>query len=246
MDGASPTFLSLKAKRFVCISEVEKNATIKGNVYRTICDYKSKIKARPLFGEDQQFYPHFLLFACTNVPLDVDDKGKGTQRRTRILDMPYNFVESPKAANDRPANPDLESNFPAWNPSLFHLLCRVRHVLMGSADHVLPIPAEVSEAVGEELREPWMDALDAFKQTLEKVSQTHAASTAAEVREAFLNFQRNKGPPLEKRDVALKMAAQGFQEESKSFYDAMTHKRTTKRVYSLVFPGGGNGLVKLR
>ena len=71
-----PTFPSLKAKRFVCISEVEKNATIKGNVYRTICDYKSKIKARPLFGEDQQFYPHFLLFACTNVPLDVDDKGQ--------------------------------------------------------------------------------------------------------------------------------------------------------------------------
>ena len=81
---------------------------------------------------------------------------------------------------------------------------------------------------------------------LKNVSQTHAASTAADVREAFLNFQRNKGPPLEKRDVALKMAAQGFQEESKSFYDAMTHKRTTKRVYSLVFPGGGNGLVKLR
>ena len=67
MDAASQTFLALKAKRFVCVREIKKNATIKGNIYKTVSDHKSKIKARPLYGEDEEFYQHFLLFACTNV-----------------------------------------------------------------------------------------------------------------------------------------------------------------------------------
>lgn len=244
MDAASQTFLALKAKRFVCVREIEKNATIKGNIYKTVSDYKSKIKARPLYGEDEEFYPHFLLFACTNVPLDIDDKGKGSKRRTRILDMPFNFVHDPQAANERRILPDLEDRFAEWNASLFFLLCQVRLILMSdAAGEVHPIPAEVADAVDEELREPWVDELDAFvRSRLEPTQQVALASTAAMVRDAF--FKRCEG--LEKREVALKLASQGFQEESKPYYDVSTYKRSTKRVYTYVFPGGSPGLVKLR
>ena len=115
-----------------------------------------------------------------------------------------------------------------------------------TANQVTPVPAEVNEAVNDEMREPWMDILDEFIQTLENVSQPHVANTAAEVREAFLRFQKSKGPCLEKRDVALKLAAQGFQEACVAYHDVLGHKRSTKRVYSLVFPGGSRGLVKAK
>ena len=72
--------------------------------------------------------------------------------------------------------------------------------------------------------------------------EAHAgiASTAAEIRDAF--YKRCEG--LEKREVALKLASQGVQEESKAYYDVSTRKRTTKRVYTYVFPGGGANMVK--
>ena len=88
-----------------------------------------------------------------------------------------------------------------------------------------------------------MDDLDRFARTaLQPVTQAHQASTAAEVREAFANCCAN----LQKREVGLKLAAQGFQEESKNFMDMLTYKRTTKRVYSYVFPDGGKHMVKLK
>ncbi len=223
LDDASQTFLALRVKRFVCIREIEKNAQIKGNIYRTVSDYKSKIKARPLYGEDQEVYPT----CCTNVPLDIDDQGKGSQRRTRIQDMPCNFVAHPTMANEKQVIAGLEDNFPAWNPSFFFMLCQVRRILLNASAHEIhPIPDEVKQAVSEELREPWMDELDRFvRDKLVHAKKVTQASAAAEVREAF--FKRCDGM-LEKREVGLKMAAQGFQEESEAYTDASAFKRTTK------------------
>ena len=44
----------------------------------------------------------------------------------------------------------------------------------------------------------------------------------------------------------MKLAAQGFKEETKHYTDMGTYKRTTKRVYSFVFAGGGTGMVKVK
>ena len=186
-----------------------------------------------------------MLFACTNVPLDIDDPGKGSKRRTRIFDMPFNFVANPSAANEKQIVPDLEEEFPARNPSFFFLLCQVRRILLSPSSNgeVTPVPDEVKQAVDEELREPWMDDLDRFVATsLRCVNQATQANTAAEVREAF----SKQCDSLQKREIGLKLAAQGFKEESKHYMDVSTYKRTTKRVYSLVFPGGGTGLVQLK
>ncbi len=158
--------------------------------------------------------------------------------------MPFNFLHDATAANEKQIVPDLEDRFAEWNPSLFFLLCQVRLVLMhDAAGEVHPVPLEVKEAVEEEMREPWVDMLDAFvRSKLEPTPQVGMANTAAEVRDAF--FKRCEG--IEKRKVALKLASQGSQEENKTYYDISTHKRTTKRVYTYVFPGGGASMVKLR
>ena len=53
LDSPSQTILGLRSKRFVCVREIAKDATIRGHIYRTISDPKNKVKARGLYGKDQ-------------------------------------------------------------------------------------------------------------------------------------------------------------------------------------------------
>ena len=87
-------------------------------------------------------------------------------RRTRILDLPFNFVEEPRDANERQRDASIEEQFPAWRASMFFLLLQVyRRFLHGRPQsNVTPVPAEVSEAVEEELEEEWMQQLATFVQ----------------------------------------------------------------------------------
>lgn len=237
VDAPSQTFLSLRAKRFVCVREIARGAQIKGNVYKTISDPKGKVKARGLFGKDQEFHPHFLMFLCSNVPIEIDDKSGGTTRRTKILDMPYNFVDTPEAANEKQKDPTIEDRFEEWNPSLFFLLMQIyKHLLKDSSyATVTPVPAEVVEAASEELREPWMDRLDEW--TRENVRPTDSvkdAATAATVRESF--FERCAGE-LQKREIGMRLAQKGFHESPpKPYKDKL--KTVSKRIYSFKFEDG--------
>ena len=242
LDTPSQTFLGLRAKRFVCIREVAKNVVIKGDIFRHITDAKSKQKARNLHSQDQVFHPHYLLFACSNVPFEFDDKGRGTERRLRVCDMPCNFVPRPKAANDRLIKPDMEDQFPAWTPSFFYLLCRIRSVLMSApAQEVSPVPDEVREAVAEELAEPWQAKLAEFvEKAIEPENEVKLASSCADVKDAFYAQCQCT---LEKREVGLKLAARGFKEEKKN--DKDNGKRSSKNVYTYTFPGGESGFVRL-
>ena len=73
------------------------------------------------------------MFLCSNVPIEIDDKSGGTTRRTKILDMPYNLVDAPEAANEKQKDPSIEDRFEDWNPSLFYLLMQIyKHLLEDS------------------------------------------------------------------------------------------------------------------
>jgi len=237
VDAPSQTFLSLRAKRFVCVREIARGEKIKGNVYKTISDPKGKVKARGLFGKDQEFHPHFLMFLCSNVPIEIDDKSGGTTRRTRILDMPYNFVDAPDAANEKQKDPSIEDRFEEWNPSMFFLLMQLYERLLkdSRSSTVVPVPEEVAEAGSEELREPWMDKLDEW--TRARVRPTDSvkdAATAATVRESF--FEALVGE-LQKREVGMRLAQKGFHESPpKPYKDKL--KTISKRLYSFKFEDG--------
>ena len=143
------------------------------------------------------------MFLCTNVPIDIDDKGGGTNRRTRILDMPHNFVDRPHAPNERQKKSGIEDLFEARNPSFFYLLLQVYRILLSakSTDHVTPIPLDVQEAGAEELAEPWLAKLDEFvRRSLRPTDRVANASTAAEVRKAFYNACGNE---LQERERLL-------------------------------------------
>jgi len=251
-DAASPTFLALRGKRFVCIRELAANTKIRGHIYKTIADPKSKLKARALYGQDQLFHPHWLLFICTNVSLELDQQGcGGCARRTRILDLPYTFRENPTEANHRTLDPALEDKFEERNPSFFYLVCAIYRIFLrdSKANTVTPVPEEVQEATTQEISEPWMLKLAEFRSTeLEPTSQAGEASTAAEVRNAFSAFSKDSPGAIEKRELSLRFSQQGFSETSKYIKNGVTH--STKRVYELAFASETgeqvNRMVKLR
>ena len=245
LDAPSQTILGLRSRRFVCVREIAKDARIRGHIYRTIADPKGKVKARGLYGKDQAFVPHYLLFLCTNVPIDIDDKGGGTKRRTRILDMPHNFVDCPQAPNERQKDSGIEDQFEGRNASCFFLMLQVYRILLSAknTDHVTPIPLDVQEAAAEELAEPWMAKLDEFVfNCLRPTDRVVQASSAAEVRKAFFNACDNL---LQEREVKLKLSLKGFHESTQAVKGCL--QKTTKRVYSHVFPGSSSApYVRLR
>ena len=92
--------------------------------------------------------------------------------------------------------------------------------------NVTPVPQEVNEAVEEELQEEWMAQLTTFMQDrLVAAPRPSGASSAADVRHAFFEFC----PEVPKKEVGLRLARKGFQEDSVHYNDGI--KRTKKRVY---------------
>lgn len=234
LDAPSQTVLALRAKRWVSVRELSGSDRIRGHIIKTLSDSKAKIKARGLWGRDCVFSPHWLLYLCTNSPQEFDESSNlGLGRRLRLLDMPFRFTTSPSAANDRQLIADLEDRFPAWNPSLFHLLRRVCKIFLSSpANGVTPIPQEVAENGASELHEEWMAKLAAFVADCVRATKEPAqAATAAEVRQAFLE----RVPGLDRKSVGLRLASRGFAEGLIHYRDGLVS--TSKRTYSYAFGG---------
>ena len=147
------------------------DARTRGHVCRTNSDPEGKVKARALHGDDQALVPQYLLFHGTNVPINVDDKGGGTKRRTWILDMPHDFVDCREAPNERQKDSGLnlgqvpggdDRNCGEWialfffsglasrislkrNASCFVVVLQVYRILL-SAKKPTPIPLHVQVA----------------------------------------------------------------------------------------------------
>ena len=242
MDAPSQTLLNLKGRRFVAVREIARNAKIRSHIYKTISDPKGVIKARGLYGKDEEFAPHFLLYLASNVPVDIDDSSGGSARRTRILDLPFNFVEDPQSANERPRDAGIEAHFPAWRAGFFDLLLAVykRFLRERPQSNITPVPQAVADAVDEELEEDWMRDLARFVQDrLRPAKNGQHASSAADIREAFL---AQAGVP--KKEVGLRLARKGFAEEGVNYYDGA--RRTKRRVYKLKFADGTVAFARLQ
>ena len=244
MDAPSQTILALRGRRFAAVREIARNAKIRSHIYKTISDPKGKLKARGLYGKDEEFEPQFLLYLASNVPVDIDDSSGGSARRTRILDLPFNFVEEPRDANERQRNSELEQLFPGWRPSFFFLLLQVftRFLKDRPQSNITPVPVEVLDAVEEELEEEWMQQLATFVQTcLRPAASARDATSAAEVRQAFFDSCAGSVP---KKEVGLRLARKGFAEESANFWVGVA--RTKRRVYRLNFPDSAGAYVALQ
>ena len=127
--------------------------------------------------------------------------------------------------------------------SFFELLYRVYALFLADRNqtNVTPVPQEVSDAVEEELEEPWMLRLAEFtRDRLEAAARPGLASSAAEIRQAFFEFCGGEVP---KKEVALRLARKGFAEETVHHWVGV--RRTTKRVYRFRI-GDAKELVSLR
>ena len=124
------------------------------------------------------------------------------------MDLPYCFVESAEAANEKQRDSTMESRFPAWRPSLFFFLRLVFQLLMVGKCHgnITPVPADVTDAVDDELAEEWMMLLAEFvDKELRPATKAGDASTAASIRESFSQYA---GAP--EKESGLKLARKGF------------------------------------
>ena len=163
--------------------------------------------------------------------MDIDDSSGGSARRTRILDLPFNFVEQPNTANEKQKDASIEASFVQWRGHLFWYLGQVyaRFLQGANQTNVTPVPQEVQEAVDDELEEPWMQRLQEFVSSvdgrLEHTNNTKEASTAAEIRQAFFD----SGGDTRKKEIGLGLARKGVQEDTVHIYTGV--KRTTERIY---------------
>jgi hypothetical protein len=244
-DAPSETTVKLMGRRFVAVREVAKDVKIKSHVYKTIADPKGTIRARMLYGKNIEFSPHYLLYMATNVPLDIDDKGKGAVRRTRVLDLPFNFVEEPREVNERLAEAGLEDRFPAWRPSTFALLRAVYRVFFKGREvtTITPVPADVAEAVQEEMDEEWRGKVLQFVENWLVPATKKDANTAAEVREKFWDFLGVDNKYMTKREVGMRLRSVGFDEVTVDWKEGM--RRQSKRAYRVKM-GDGVALVGLK
>ena len=180
----------------------------------------------------------FLLYLCTNSPLEIDDDSGGSARRTRILDLPFNFCIDPQAPNEKPIDPCIEDSFPGWRNDLFWLLWMVYQQFMQgrSIDTVYPVPNDVRETVDDELAQPWMEALDLYKaKRLVAVAKKDEdqASKAGDIRKDFFEWA-GQAYPL--KEISFMMSRRGFCEARVNFYEGL--RRNNKRCYKVSLDGG--------
>jgi len=105
--------------------------------------------------------------------------------------------------------------------------------------NITPVPADVTDAVDDELAEEWMLLLAEFvDKELQPVTKAGEASTAASIRESFSQYA---GVP--KKEAGLKLARKGFMEDSINF--RTLQNRTSRRVYKVRFPDGSTSMARL-
>lgn len=181
LDSPSQIILGLRCKRFVCIRELAKDATIWGHIYRTIADPKNNVKARGLYGKDQEFHPHYLLFACTNVPSILRTRAAAHNAahvfsicRIIALMTPWHQTNGRQILTSRIC-------VIVTTPRFISLLTLVlKTILANPANRVSCVPDEFLDAAAEELEDPWEETIKALvHEHIEPTAKPAFANTAA-------------------------------------------------------------------
>jgi hypothetical protein len=146
-DAPSPTFVKLRARRFVAIREVGAGKILAG-VYKRFTDPCSELSGRNLYDAPVRFRPQYLAFFCSNKPIQIDDKDDAVRARTAIIDYSSVFTSLPSEANHRPWV-NMEERISSFKPGVWWMFTRVFHHLLRDRPmrNVLPVPDNSLAAV---------------------------------------------------------------------------------------------------
>ena len=184
-DAPSPTFASLRARRFVAIREVAADQKMKPDVFKRFCDPASELSGRNLYDSPVRFRPQYLPFFCSNAPMNID-MDEAIKARTAIVDHTTIFTSSPQELNHRPWR-DMSSVLLSMRPGFFWLLQTVyRYFLKGRPmRNVAPVPATSLDVKSVDCEQRAEKLWPAFIETkLRAVKSPSEASVCVDIEQA--------------------------------------------------------------
>lgn len=121
---ATPSIAKLKGKRFVSISETEEGGKIESSILKRLTgsDWQN---ARFLNKNEIRFKIQSKFILMTNNLPDISASDSALWRRIRVLDFPYQFVDTPSLPMEKKSLGDLHSyvdNDITWRQAFINIL----------------------------------------------------------------------------------------------------------------------------
>ena len=122
-EGANPTLVRTKGKRFACLQEPDKYEEINVGLMKELTG-NDTIIARALHKDPIEFKPQFkMVLTCNDLP-KVSANDRGTWRRISVVEFISNFVEDPDPNEpyEFMIDEDLEDKLKIWPEAFMYLL----------------------------------------------------------------------------------------------------------------------------
>ena len=122
-EGANPTLVRTKGKRFACLQEPDKNEEINVGLMKELTG-NDTIIARALHKDPIEFKPQFkMVLTCNDLP-KVSANDRGTWRRISVVEFISNFVEDPDPSEpyEFMIDEELDEKLKIWPEAFMYLL----------------------------------------------------------------------------------------------------------------------------
>jgi len=122
-EGANPTLVRTKGKRFACLQEPDKYEELNVGLMKELTGGDTII-ARALHKDPIEFKPQFkMVTVCNDLP-KVSSNDRGTWRRISVVEFISNFVEEPDPNEpyEFMIDDDLEEKLKLWPEAFMYLL----------------------------------------------------------------------------------------------------------------------------
>ena len=122
-EGANPTLVRTKGKRFACLQEPDKNEEINVGLMKELTG-NDTIIARGLHKDPIEFKPQFkMVLTCNDLPR-VSANDRGTWRRISVVDFPSKFVDEPDPSEPYEFKIDdkLDEKLKSWPEAFMFML----------------------------------------------------------------------------------------------------------------------------
>jgi hypothetical protein len=206
-DAPSPTFASLRARRFVAIREVADQKLL-SSVFKRLVDPVSELQGRNLYDAPVRFKPQYLAFFCSNAPLAMTTIDAAVKARTAVVEYGTVFVQQPNEANHGLWK-DMTNAPVEYRPGMWWLMRIVyKHLLKGRPlRNVAPVPEACMNAMNLDCRPQNDNASEAFiAGRIAPARGPSDATPACEVEEAVAREMA-----MDRAAVSLWLQSRGFE-----------------------------------
>lgn len=123
-NEANSTLAQAQGKRLLMATEPEDNEKLLISRLKQFTGGDA-ITTRQLYGTSFSYVPQFTIILQTNAIPELSKLDKAIQRRLRIINFPFEFVDEPKNKSEKKAQPDLKTkycNSDKWRDAFILLL----------------------------------------------------------------------------------------------------------------------------